>query len=123
MNVSSNFAVSQNTMVNFRGQKKEKKMSPIAKGALYGAATGVGVAGACMGFLGLMSKSLSIACKTMAEKRDFINKLGDVGKRKKCFSKTLNDGFKTLKTWKPWAKNIALGAAIGAIIGCFIKEK
>jgi len=70
-----------------------------------------------------MSKNLSIVCKTTAEKRDFINKLGDVGKRKKCFSKTLNEGLKALKTWKPWAKAIAVGAAIGTLIGCFKKEK
>lgn len=123
MSISTNYCVSPNTMVNFKSQKNEKKMSPIAKGALYGATIGAGVTGASMGFIGLVLKGLSVACKTTAEKRDFISKLGDVGKRKKCFSKTLKDGLKALKTWKPWAKAITVGAALGALIGCFKKEK
>ena len=122
MGISTNYCVSS-SMVNFKSQKNEKKMSPIAKGALYGAATGAGVAGASMGFWGLVSKGLGIVCKTTADKRDFINRLGTVGKRNKCYSKTLNEGLKALKTWKPWAKYIAIGAAVGALIGCFKKEK
>ena len=110
-------------MVNFKSQKNEKKMSPVMKGTLYGAGIGAGCVGATAGFLGGLLKSIKLVCKTTQEKRDFLNQVVKLGKKQKCYSKTLKNALNAIKTWKPWATSIAIGAAIGALIGCFKKEK
>ena len=122
MGISTNYCVSP-SMVNFKSQKNEKKMSPIMKGTLYGAGIGAGCAGVSVGILGVLLKSLEMVCKTPQEKRNFLNKIVKFGEKQKCYSKTLKNGLKAIKTWKPWATSIAIGAAAGALIGCFKKEK